>query len=117
MPIDNWQVNNYYHHIRLTFRCPMNVMNEPSRPSPPKPTARKDDPINKAFEIRAKKLLRDTMDARGVNVEELAKRLADIGVDMSAGGVANKISRGGFSSAFMMQCMEALSVRVTVTDK
>jgi len=44
----------------------------------------------------------------GVTVEQLTARLALIGVDMSSGGVANKISRGGFSSAFLLQCMDAL---------
>lgn len=88
----------------------MNMMNETARPAPPKPTARKDDPVNKAYEIKAKKLLRDAMDAKGVTVEDLTKRLAAIGVDMSSGGIANKISRGGFSSAFLMQCMDALDI-------
>lgn len=91
----------------------MNEMNEPARPNPPTPTARKDMPINKAFEIKAKKLLRDAMDGKGVTVEELTRRLSAIGVDMSAGGVANKISRGGFSSAFMLQCFAALDIELT----
>lgn len=88
----------------------MNVMDRSSRPAPPIPTARKDAPVNAKFEDKAKDLLRDAMKKKGVNVDQLTERLALIGVEMSSGGVANKISRGGFSSAFLLQCMDALDV-------
>lgn len=88
----------------------MNMIDKTHRPAPPMPTARKDDPINVDFEERAKRLLREAMDAKGLTVAELTERLKDIGVTMSVGGVANKISRGGFSAAFLLQCMEALDV-------
>lgn len=87
----------------------MNVIN---RPAPPKPTARKENPVNAAFEDKAKELVREAMKTQGVTVEQLTERLALIGVEMSSGGVANKISRGGFSSAFLLQCMEALNVEL-----
>lgn len=85
----------------------MNVMN---RAAPPMPTPRKGNPVNAEFEDRAKELVREAMRTQGVTVEQLTERLALIGVEMSSGGVANKISRGGFSSAFLLQCMEALGV-------
>ena len=72
------------------------------------PTARKGDPINVDFEERAKRLLREAMDANGLTVAELTECLKGIGVTMSTGGVANKISRGGFSAAFFLMCMEAI---------
>ena len=65
-----------------------------------------------AFEDKAKDMVRDAMKAQGVTVDQLTARLALIGVEMSSGGVANKISRGGFSSAFLLQCMEALEMRL-----
>lgn len=95
----------------------MNAMDRPIRPSPPMPTARKASPINAQFEDRAKKLLRDAIDAKGVTVEDLTKRLATIGVDMSKGGVANKISRGGFSAAFLLQCLDALELEAVPAPK
>lgn len=88
----------------------MNVIDRSSRPLPPLPTSRKDSPVNAQFEDRAKDLLREAMKKRGVTVDQLTERLKHIGVEMSSGGVANKISRGGFSSAFLLQCMEALDV-------
>lgn len=86
----------------------MNMIDKTHRPAPPTPTARKDDPINVDYEERAKRLLREAMDARGLTVAELTDRLKGIGVAMSRGGVANKISRGGFSAAFYLMCMEAI---------
>ena len=88
----------------------MNKMNTVEKAIPPKPVPRKDSEVNRAFEERAKILVRQAMAERGVTVPQLTERLAAIGVDMSSGGVANKISRGGFSSAFLLQCMEALDV-------
>ncbi len=87
----------------------MNVM---KRAAPPKPKARKNTEVNVVFEDKAKDMVRDAMKAQGVTVDQLTERLALIGVEMSSGGVANKISRGGFSSAFLLQCMDALGVEV-----
>lgn len=95
----------------------MNAIDKAVRPAPPMPTARKDSPVNKAFEDKAKDLVRSAMTDQGVTVEELTRRLSAIGVNMSAGGVANKISRGGFSSAFLLQCMEALEVSLQAHSK
>lgn len=95
----------------------MNTMDRPIRPAPPKPTARKASPINSQFEDRAKELLRAAIASRGVTVEQLTERLAAIGVEMSKGGVANKISRGGFSSAFLLQCLDAMEMNVSVEKR
>ena len=95
----------------------MNVMNDAQRALPPKPTPRKASPVNAKFEDKAKALVREAMAAKGVTVEQLTARLALIGVDMSSGGVANKISRGGFSSAFLLQCMDALDIDLTIQEK
>jgi hypothetical protein len=87
------------------------------RSLPPKPEARKDNPINVEFEDRAKALLRYAMTQRGVSVEELAERLEKMGVQISAGGLANKISRGGFSSAFLLQCMDAMNINLATLPR
>lgn len=79
---------------------------------PPKPEARKEIPVNAEFEEKAKALLRYAMAQKGMGIEELAARLEEMGVQISAGGLANKISRGGFSSAFLLQCMEAMGINL-----
>lgn len=83
-------------------------MLDQDRPAPPRPVKRKDSPVNVAYEEKAKAALRDAMREHGVTINELTERLQAIGVDMSSGAVANKISRGGFSAAFYMQCMDAI---------
>ncbi|WP_232281499.1 DUF6471 domain-containing protein [Sagittula stellata] len=57
------------------------------------------------------------MRQQGVTIEQLTERLAAIGVEMSKGGVANKISRGGFSAAFLFQCTEALDLDVETSRR
>jgi len=78
--------------------------------APPVPEARKALPINAAYDDKARDLVRDAIKKNKVSISELHERLTAMGVQISEGGMANKISRGGFSSAFLMQCMEALGV-------
>ncbi|WP_339694144.1 DUF6471 domain-containing protein [Celeribacter baekdonensis] len=89
-------------------------MNMQNRAAPPIPKARKNNEVNVAFEDKAKDIVRDAMRAKGVSVDQLTARLALIGVEMSSGGVANKISRGGFSSAFLLQCLAAMDLEIRV---
>ena len=55
-----------------------------------------------------KRLLRGEMVKRGVNYAELVKRLDAIGVKDSEANLRNKISRGGFTAAFLVQCLTAM---------
>ena len=77
---------------------------------PPVPTPRKGakDAI---YEARAKKALRDAMDAQGVSYDELAAKLRKRGVEISDGGLENKIARGTFTAAFLIQCLDALGAQ------
>lgn len=84
---------------------------------PPKPSARKDDPINAEYEEKAKALLKFAMSQRNVDFEALAEHLASMGISISPGGLANKISRGGFSAAFLLECMEALEINVATLPR
>lgn len=84
---------------------------------PPKQEARKSVPINMQYEEKAKALLRYAMAQKRVGTKELAKRLENMGIEISAGGLANKISRGGFGSAFLLQCMEALDINLVALPR
>ncbi|MBR7780319.1 hypothetical protein KDM88_17555 [Undibacterium sp. BYS50W] len=44
----------------------------------------------------------------GIGYDELVVRLAQIGVQDTYKGVANKITRGRFTFVFFLQCMKAL---------
>ena len=68
----------------------------------------KADPVNAEFETRAKNLLKGELKRRGITYAQLAARLADIGVTENERNLNNKISRGGFTAAFLLQCLEAI---------
>ena len=72
---------------------------------PPKAQERKSVPINAEYQDKAKSLLRSMIDS---DYEALAERLNAMGIEITARGLENKISRGGFSAAFLLQCMDAI---------
>lgn len=69
---------------------------------------RKSDPVNMDYESKAKNLLKGELKRRGITYAQLAERLAERGVDENERNLNNKISRGGFSAAFMILCLESI---------
>lgn len=68
----------------------------------------KADPATVEFEARAKNLLKAELKRRGITYAGLAEKLAGIGVVENERNLNNKISRGGFTAAFLLQCLEAI---------
>jgi hypothetical protein len=60
------------------------------------------------WEDAAKRLLRVEMAKRGVTYAQLVERLRGIGVPEDERNVRNKVSRGKFTAAFLLQCMKAI---------
>ncbi len=60
------------------------------------------------YETRAKNLLKGELKRRGITYAQLAEKLAAIGVQENERNLNNKISRGGFTAAFLLQCLEAI---------
>jgi len=58
-----------------------------------------------------KRLLRAEMTRRGITYEDLAGRLASIGVRDTPVNLRNKVARGRFSAVFLVQCLSAIGVR------
>ena len=71
---------------------------------------RKANPVNVDYETRAKNLLKAELKRKGVTYAQLAEKLAEIGVHENERNLNNKISRGGFSAAFLLQCLEAVGI-------
>lgn len=69
---------------------------------------RKDDPVNRTYEAKAKNLLKGELKRRGITYAQLAEKLSDIGVRETEKNLNNKIARGGFSAAFMLQVLDAI---------
>ena len=95
----------------------MATTSKSKKPAPPKSTPRKDNPINAEYEDKAKALVKYAMSQRGVDYSGLAELLNAMGVEISPRGLENKISRGGFSSAFLLQCMESLDINLTALPR
>jgi hypothetical protein len=66
---------------------------------------------NAEWSDRAKRLLRSEMVKRGVTYEALSERLAALGVRDSPVNLRNKVARGKFMAAFLLQCLKALDVQ------
>lgn len=63
----------------------------------------------------AKGLLKAELKRRRLGYRELAERLTADGTPESERNLANKISRGGFTAAFLLQCLHVIgcaSVRI-----
>lgn len=58
--------------------------------------------------IKAKNILKAELRRKGVSYRELSERLGEMGTEISEQSVNNKISRGGFSAAFFLQCLGAI---------
>lgn len=56
-------------------------------------------------EARAKNLLKGALRSRAAIYAQLAERLAAMGIPETERNLANKISRDGFSAAFLIQCL------------
>jgi hypothetical protein len=64
----------------------------------------------------AKGLLKAELKRRSVSYSDLAARLGDMGIRETPENIANKISRGGFTAVFLLQCFEAVGAQVIHLD-
>ncbi len=78
--------------------------------------ARTEMAKDKAWEDRVKGLLKAELKRRNIGYRELAEKLDAIGIKDSERNIANKISRGGFTAVFFIQCLEAIgATSVSIT--
>lgn len=62
------------------------------------------------YEERAKNILKSELKRRGMTYAQLAEKLMTLGITENERNLANKISRGSFTAAFFMMCMDAIGV-------
>lgn len=60
------------------------------------------------WHARVKGILKAELKRRNLGYRELAERLEAVGVHETERNIANKISRGGFSATFFVQCLDAI---------
>jgi hypothetical protein len=68
----------------------------------------KATPFTVEWEARAKNLLKVELKRKGVTYAQLAEKLASLDINETARNLNNKISRGGFTAAFFLQCLSAI---------
>ena len=65
-------------------------------------------PDQNDWERQAANLLKSELKRKGVTYAHLVEKLGAIGINEKEVNVANKLSRGKFSAAFMLQCLTAI---------
>jgi len=60
------------------------------------------------WETKAANLLKAELKRKGVTYAQLVEKLAEIGISEKEANVRNKLSRGKFSAAFLLQCLTAI---------
>ena len=65
-------------------------------------------PKNPEWEQRVKGLLKAELKKKGLGYRELAEKLGTLGIHETEHNIANKISRGGFTAVFFVQCLVAI---------
>jgi uncharacterized protein YwgA len=68
------------------------------------------DKVSLSYQDKAKGILRAEIKRRNLNYEDLAKLLADKGVEDNARNLSNKIARGAFTAGFFVMCLEVIGV-------
>jgi hypothetical protein len=65
-------------------------------------------PERNTWEEKAANLLKAELKRRGVTYAQLVEKLAALGVTEDERNVRNKLSRGKFTAAYLLQCLEAI---------
>lgn len=60
---------------------------------------------------RARNLLKAEMTRRGLNYDDLAARLNEMGINEKPENLRTKINRGTFSASFLLQALEAIGCK------
>lgn len=68
------------------------------------------------WQAQVKGLLKGELKRRNVSYADLAAKLGDMGIPETPENIANKISRGGFTAVFLVQCLEAVGCRTLRLD-
>ncbi len=63
------------------------------------------------WEAKARGIIRAEMAKQNITYSQLLERLESMGVQEDERNLRNKVSRGKFTAAFMLQCLAALGSR------
>lgn len=60
---------------------------------------------------KVKGILKGELKRRNMGYKDLVARLAEMGIHETERNIANKISRGGFTAVFFVQCLVAIGAK------
>ena len=62
------------------------------------------------WEMKAANILKAELKRKGFTYSQVVEKLNEIGVEEKEVNLRNKLSRGKFTAAFMLQCLAAIGV-------
>jgi hypothetical protein len=62
------------------------------------------------FEALAQRTLKAELKRAGVTYAQLSEKLAAMGINEAEPNIRNKLARGKFSAAFLLECLKAIGV-------
>ena len=68
-------------------------------------------PEHTDWELMAANLLKSELKRKGVTYAQLVEKLAAMGISEKEVNVRNKLSRGKFTAAFLLQCLDAIGIK------
>lgn len=68
------------------------------------------------WEDRAKGLLKSEIKRRNLTYAQVIEKLAEIGIQEDERNFRNKVARGKFTAAFLLQCLEAIGTQSVRLD-
>lgn len=68
------------------------------------------------WEVGVSNLLKAAIKRKGLTYAQVVQRLAVEGVEINEANLRNKLSRGTFSAAFLLQCLKAIGVETLRMD-
>lgn len=71
---------------------------------------------DKDWQERTKGILKAELKRRNVGYRDLAEKLTAMGIPETEANIKNKISRGGFTAVFLLQCLQAAGVQTLRLD-
>jgi len=75
-------------------------------------TLEDDMPDRTDWEAKARGIIRGEMARQGITYSDLVEKLGHIGVNEDERNLRNKVSRGKFTAAFLLQAAEAMGVEL-----
>ena len=60
------------------------------------------------YEAKVQRLLKAELKRAGVTYAQLSEKLAAMGIQEAEPNIRNKLARGKFSAAFMLECLTAI---------